>query len=60
MTQLKFRDMKSRKNFLTDKYKLISKKTKIGVRYFAVAKAPSGVDAYRIVGKDFYNKSGKK
>ena len=32
----------------------ISKKTKRGVTYFAVAKAPGGNDAYRIVGKDFY------
>jgi len=55
MPQLKFMDMKLRKNFSTDKFKLISKKTKAGVRYFAVAVAPSGVNAYRIVGKEFYN-----
>jgi len=56
MPKLSFYDMKGRKKFETDKYKLISKSTKRGVKHFAVAKAPGGNDAYRIVGKDFYNK----
>ena len=52
MPQLKFYDMKAKKSFMTDKYKLVMKN---GIR-FAIAKAPSGVDSYRIVGKDFYGK----
>jgi len=56
MPKLKFYDMKGKKSFETDKWKLISKNTKRGVTHFAVAKAPSGCDAYRIVGKEFYNK----
>jgi hypothetical protein len=49
MEKLKFYDMKGRKAFTTDKYEI---KTKNG-RKFAVAKAPSGAVAYRIVSKDF-------
>lgn len=57
MPQLKFYDLKKRKSFTSDRYKLVSKKTKTGMRYFAIAKAPSGVPSYRIVGKDFYRKN---
>ena len=46
--------MKLKKAFSTDKFKLTSKQTKAGVRYFAIATAPSGASAYRIVGKEFY------
>jgi len=49
MPKLKFYDMKVKKAFTTDKYVFISKKTKAGMRYFAIATAPSGVKAYRIV-----------
>ena len=56
MPQLKFMDLRKRKVFLTDKYRLTAKRTKRGMTYFAVAKAPSGVESWRIVGKDFYNK----
>lgn len=45
--KLKFYDLKAKKSFMTDKYKLVTKSK----RNFAVAKAPSGVDSYRIVGK---------
>lgn len=55
MPQLKFYDLKKRKSFTTDKYKLISKNVRGMKRYFAVTKAPSGVQAFRIVGKDFYD-----
>lgn len=48
MPNLSFYDMKSKKKFTTDKYKIIVKKG----RRFAVAKAPSGVDSYRIVGRE--------
>ena len=42
MPKLKFRDLRERKAFMLDKYKLVSKKTKRGMTYFAVTKAPSG------------------
>jgi hypothetical protein len=45
MEKLKFYDLKKKKSFMTDKYKMVVKKG----RNFAVAKAPSGCDAYRIV-----------
>lgn len=57
MPTLKFRDLAKRKNFTTDKFRLIEKMTKAGIRYFAIATAPSGNDAYRIVSKDFYKKN---
>jgi len=47
--KLKFYDVKAKKSFMTDKYKMVTKKG----RKFAVAKAPSGIEAYRIVSKDF-------
>lgn len=56
MPSLQFYDLKRKKSFTSDRYTLTSKKTKTGMKYFAVAKAPSGVPSYRIVGKDFYNK----
>jgi hypothetical protein len=56
MPQIKFMDMRTKKAFVTDKFQLTAKRTKRGMTYFAVAKAPSGVAAWRIVGKDFYNK----
>ncbi len=47
MPKLKFYDLKGKKSFHTDKYKIV---TKSG-RRFAVAKAPSGIESWRIVGK---------
>ena len=47
--QLKFYDMKTKKPFVTDNYKLVMR----GHRKFAEAIAPSGVKAMRTVGKDF-------
>lgn len=55
MPQLKFTDVAKRKVFTTDKFKFVAKRTRAGMRYFAVAKAPSGNMAWRIVSKDFYN-----
>jgi len=49
MPQLTFFDLKTKKKFTTDKFKLV---TKSG-RNFAVATAPSGVQSYRIVSRDF-------
>ena len=57
MPNLKFYDLKKKKSFTTDKYRFTSKRTKRGMTYFVVAKAPSGVPSYRIVGKDFYQKN---
>ena len=54
MPKLKFFDLKKRKAFLSDKYVLTSKRTKYGMRYFAVTNAPSGIKSWRIVSKDFY------
>jgi len=47
MKRLKFYDLKNRKSFETDKYKIVNK----GKRRFAVAQAPSGIDSYRIISK---------
>ena len=54
MPTLKFYDLKNRKGFTTDKFKFVGKKVKGKIRHFAVAKAPSGIDAWRIVSNDFY------
>ncbi len=44
---LSFYDVKGKKKFKSDKYKIVKKKG----RRFAVAKAPTGIDSYRILGK---------
>lgn len=49
--KLKFYDVKGKKKFSSDKYKMVTKKTKRGPVKFAVAKAPSGIEAWRIVGR---------
>lgn len=53
MPQLKFYDMKKKKSFTSDKFKIVAKKTKRGMSYFAVTKAPSGAESWRIVSRDF-------
>jgi len=53
MPVLKFYDVKAKKSFRTDKYRLVTKRTRSGMRKFAVAKAPSGIDSYRIVPMSF-------
>ena len=45
--KLKFYDVKGKKKFTSDKYKIVEKKG----RRFAVADAPSGIKAWRIMGK---------
>jgi hypothetical protein len=45
--KLKFYDVKGKKKFTSDKYKVVEKKG----RRFAVADAPSGIKAWRIMGK---------
>ena len=46
-TELNFYDVKGRQKFNSSKYSIIVKSG----RKFAVSKAPSGIDAYRIIGK---------
>ncbi len=53
MPELKFFDVKRKKEFRTDKFDIVVKKTKSGKRKFAVANAPSGIKAFRIVSMDF-------
>lgn len=57
MPRIKFYDVKGKKSFTTDKFTFKSKRTRAGMRYFAIAKAPSGIQAWRIVSKDFYMKN---
>ena len=45
-TELKFYDLKAKKSFTTTKYKVVVKKG----RRFAIADAPSGIKAWRIMG----------
>jgi len=53
MLRLKFYDVKAKKSFYSDRYKLVVKRTRSGNRKFAVCKAPSGIDSWRIVGMNF-------
>lgn len=46
MEKLKFYDVKGKKSFMSDKYEIKTKNN----RRFAVAKAPSGIMAWRILG----------
>ena len=45
--ELGFYDVKGKKKFKSKQWKMVTKKG----RRFAVAKAPTGIDAYRILGK---------
>lgn len=56
---LNFYDVRKKKKFSTSKYSLRSKRTPKGMRYFAVAKAPSGGDSYRLISKESYNQLKK-
>jgi len=47
MEKLSFYDLKSKKKFTSSNYKTV---TKSG-RRFAVCKAPSGIESWRIMGK---------
>lgn len=46
MEKLQFYDLRARKKFMSDKYKKVTK----GKRMFAVCKAPSGAESWRIIG----------
>jgi hypothetical protein len=48
--KLKFYDLKGKKKFTSSNYKMVTKNNKKGrIISFAVAKAPSGIDSWRIV-----------
>lgn len=55
MPKLEFYDLKKKKKFKTDKYKVLKK----GGRYFAQATSPSGKKSMRIVSADFAKKFKK-
>jgi len=46
MEKLNFYDLRAKKKFMSDKYKMVERKG----RRFAVCKSPSGVESWRIVG----------
>lgn len=46
MESLNFYDLKTKKKFTTNEYKIVEKKG----RRFAIAIAPSGVECWRIIG----------
>jgi hypothetical protein len=51
---LEFYDVKSRSKFTTQEWRVETKMSKGKVRYFAVAKSPTGAhEAWRIVTEDF-------
>ena len=45
--ELKFYDVKGKRSFMSSRYEIRNR----GGRKFAVAKAPSGIEAWRIMGK---------
>lgn len=54
--KLEFFDVKSKKKFKVDVYKIVNKKG----RFFAVAKSQSGPhECWRVVSKDFADKNKK-
>ena len=54
MVTLDFYDVKARKKFRTDKFKIVIKNTKRGKKKFAIARSPiTGIEAYRLVANDF-------
>lgn len=46
---MQFYDVKGKKKFSTDKYKVVTKRVRGHNRKFAVAKAPSGIQAWRVI-----------
>ena len=58
MPKLKFYDLKGRKSFMSDDFKITAKtNSRTGrLTYFAVALSPSGTQSYRIISKEFAKK----
>ena len=50
MEELSFYDLKAKKKFKSSNYKIVTKKVNGNSRRFAVAKAPSGIMSWRILG----------
>ena len=57
MPVIKFYDLATKDNFSTDEFRLTIKMNGKRKIYFAVAQAPSGNEAWRIVSKEFYKKN---
>ena len=57
MKRLNFYDVKGKTKFMSSKYKFKTKRVKGRTRYFALAKAPSGITAWRIVSKKDYQEN---
>lgn len=52
--ELSFYDVKAKKKFSTDDYKIVTKKAKGRERFFAVTKSQTGShECWRVVSKDF-------
>ena len=58
MPELKFYDVKAKKGFMSDKFRIETRRNPRTKRttYFAVAIAPSGIESWRIVSKEFAQK----
>ncbi len=57
MPVIKFYDVSSKETFNTGKFRLTIKMNGKRKIYFAVATAPTGNEAWRIVSKEFYTKN---
>lgn len=55
--RLDFYDLRKKKKFFSTNYKLLRKKTKKGVRYFAITKSPNGTESWRVVSEQFFKKN---
>lgn len=55
--KLSFYDVKGKLKFNSSKYKLTTRRVKGTTRYFAIADAPSGIKAWRIISKATYKKN---
>jgi len=50
MKELQFYDLKTKRKFKSSNYKVVTKQVRGKPRKFAVAKAPSGIASWRILG----------
>jgi len=51
--ELEFFDMKTKSKFKSTEWRIETKDVKGKPRYFAVAKAPAGHEAWRVISPDF-------
>lgn len=59
MDKLNFYDLKTKKKFMSDDYKVSKMKTSRGMKYFAKIKSPSGTKSVRLISKDVYMRNKK-